>query len=101
MNDRIYVHLYHGRKSPDEQLDDWGAEGPTFGPYESVQITYRDHVKMHSGRFGGDFHDLMWTQDLIYYDGIWYADMNIFLPDDPESLPNFQEYSPKKAKARS
>lgn len=100
MNDRIYVHLYHGRKSPDEELDDWGAKGPTFGPYESIQLTYRDHVKMHADRFS-DFHDFMWIDDLIYYDGMWYADFSIFIPKDPDLLPNLQEYSPEKARARS
>jgi len=99
-NEKMYVHLYHGRKTPDEKLDDWGAEGPTFGPYKSVQITYRDHVKMHSDRFDS-FHDLMWTDDLIHYGGMWYADVNIFLSDTPEALLCLQEYSAEKTKEAS
>ena len=48
MMSRLYLHLYHERIDPLEDLDDWGSEGPTFGPYESVQITYGAHIKMHT-----------------------------------------------------
>ena len=71
--DKIYIHLFHGRKTSDEELDDWGEVGPTFGPYESIQVTYKFHIKMHGPI--DSFHDLYWgDDDLIYYDGMRYGD---------------------------
>jgi hypothetical protein len=32
----VYLELYHGRHSPDENLDDWGFEGPVLGPFPYV-----------------------------------------------------------------
>src|SRR3546814_15310909 len=29
---QLYLHLYHGRKDPDESLEDWGSDGPVIGP---------------------------------------------------------------------
>lgn len=44
-----YLTLWHGRKTPDENLDDWGSNGPTFGPFEEVTVTYGAHVKASKG----------------------------------------------------
>jgi hypothetical protein len=37
---RLYLHLFHGRNTPDEKLDDWGFQGPYFGPLDYFHITY-------------------------------------------------------------
>jgi hypothetical protein len=37
---QLYLHLYHGRKDPDENLEDWGSEGPVIGPLAYVHTTY-------------------------------------------------------------
>ena len=87
-----YLRLYHGRKIPEENLEDWGSAGPTFGPYESIQVTYTSHIKMHTG---SSFDDLTWHEDLIYYDGIFYGDMEIF---SAEEAPNIQPYQEEKSK---
>jgi len=42
---KLYVHLFHGRKTPDEKLDDWGSEGPMIGPLDYVHVTYMGDVK--------------------------------------------------------
>jgi hypothetical protein len=34
------LFLYHGRKSPDEQPEDWGPEGPTILGVDSIHVTY-------------------------------------------------------------
>ena len=34
------LHLYNGRHHPDEELDDWGFEGPTLRNIKAVQWTY-------------------------------------------------------------
>lgn len=36
----MYLKLIHGRKSPEEQLDNWGFEGPVIGPIKYVHATY-------------------------------------------------------------
>lgn len=86
-----YLRLYHGRKDPQENLGDWGSEGPTFGPYASVQVTYGSHIKMHTG---SGFDDLNWHEDLIYYDGIFYGDLEMFSAEEaPKTLPYETEKS--------
>lgn len=78
MKDKIgtYLTLWHGRKSPDENLNDWGETGPTFGPFEDVTITYATHVKAAQG---GKTLWLDYTNsDLIEYDGVFYGDFTIF-----------------------
>ncbi len=32
MQTNLYLRLYHGRKDPQEDLEDWGSAGPIFGP---------------------------------------------------------------------
>lgn len=31
-----YLHLFHGRKDPNQQMDDWGEDGPYIGPLHAV-----------------------------------------------------------------
>jgi hypothetical protein len=42
----VYLHLFHGRKTPDENLDDWGSDGPVIGPLRYVHITYMATVRL-------------------------------------------------------
>ena len=88
----VYIHLYHGRTSIDEKLDDWGWNGPVLGPYESIQLTYGTHIKMHKA---DHFEDLGVVEDLIFYDGYYYGDASIFSSDDvPDGV---EEYAYWKA----
>jgi hypothetical protein len=36
----MQLHLYHGRKTPDEDMDDWGFDGPTLLGVEWMAVTY-------------------------------------------------------------
>lgn len=36
----MYLHLYHGRKDPAADLDDWGEGGPTLEGVVHLQWTY-------------------------------------------------------------
>jgi hypothetical protein len=36
----LYIRLFHGRTDPDQDMDDWGSDGPVFGPYEFAHTTY-------------------------------------------------------------
>jgi len=75
----LYLHLYNGRTHPDEELDDWGTEGPTFGPYDYVQTTYGCHVKCGGAKIEDSFEDFMILEgEYLYYDGIYYGDWAVF-----------------------
>jgi hypothetical protein len=44
--DKFYLHLFHGRDDPDQEMDDWGEDGPTIGPLSSFQVTYMTHYRI-------------------------------------------------------
>ncbi|AOH85601.1 hypothetical protein AWL63_18330 [Sphingomonas panacis] len=106
---QLYLRLYHGRRDPAEQLEDWGSEGPIIGPLAFVQTTYMCDVKFAAApevmdRFfptvmagwrerglsnaDGPLCDWQFsvTSDLIDYDGVYYGDWTVFLanPTDIE-----------------
>ena len=73
-----YLKLFHGRETPDEQLDDWGKPGPIFGPFPYFHTTYGAHIT-----FDHDEGYLSIVGDLVYYDGLFYGDWSVF--DGPPS----------------
>ena len=36
----VYLHLFHGRDTDEEQPEDWGYAGPSLGPLRYVHGTY-------------------------------------------------------------
>jgi len=42
-----YLELFHGRKDPKEELEDWGSLGPIFGPLQFVHTTYACNIKFN------------------------------------------------------
>jgi hypothetical protein len=40
----VYLHLYHGRDTRDEEMNGWGFDGPVIGPLDYVHTTYGDTV---------------------------------------------------------
>ena len=80
---RLYLRLYHGRTDPNQQLEDWGFNGPTFGPLNSVVVTYLSTIRIHSQRH----HDALWldTSDgMVLWQGNYYGDFEVFVagPND-------------------
>jgi hypothetical protein len=74
---KFYLQLYHGRKDPAQEMDDWGFVGPTFGPLNYVVQTYFSTIRLH----GCDGKEL-WLEkhdDMIAWDGSYYGDMSIFV----------------------
>lgn len=69
----LFLSLWHGRRSWDQQLDDWGAKGPVFGPLSYVHCTYASDIKFC---YFGDpaTCELKFVSDLVYYDGVYYGD---------------------------
>jgi hypothetical protein len=71
----VYLELFHGRRTKDEELDDWGSAGPIFGPLAYVHTTYQNHIKFEQN---GDWKELWLQEGMIFYDGIWYGDWTVF-----------------------
>ncbi len=73
----LYIRLFHGRTGPKQDMDEWGSDGPVFGPYEFVHTTYTSFVRL--GRRDGicdEMHVL--EKDMLYYDGVYYGDWSVF-----------------------
>ena len=72
----VYIKLLHGRDDPNQDMEDWGFNGPVLGPFEAVHFTYRDHIRcIRSG--GAQEIELGFTDDLLTYDGKHYGDFEI------------------------
>ena len=95
----VYLKLLHGRTDPDEQLKDWGFDGPVLGPFEAVHFTYATHVRCFPKGSDGDAEaiELCYHDDLLVHDGKYYGDFEIAasfgiatpqprLPADPENM---------------
>lgn len=69
--DHLSLRLFHGRNHPDEQLEDWGFDGPVLGPLDGIHLTYGnvgvfdeegtrvaipsvDDLLLYGGRYFGD-----------------------------------------------
>lgn len=46
----VYLYLFHGRDSADEDMTNWGSEGPKIGPLSWVHTTYGTEVKIRGAR---------------------------------------------------
>lgn len=76
---KVYLELFHGRKSLKQNMDDWGDEGPIFGPYQWVHTTYNSEIKL-----GPDWEEneggpavLHIVDDCVYYNGMYYGDWSV------------------------
>jgi len=52
----VYIRLFHGRTNPGQDMNDWGADGPVFGPFEFAHTTYSFHLKL--GKLDGNCYEL-------------------------------------------
>jgi hypothetical protein len=95
----VYLKLLHGRTDPNQQLEDWGFDGPVLGPFEAVHFTYTTHVRCFLEGSDGDAEaiELCYHDDLLVHDGKYYGDFEIAasfgtatpqpaLPPDPENM---------------
>jgi len=93
----VYIRLFHGRTNPKQNMDDWGSDGPVFGPYQFVHATYAYHLKL--GRPDGDYDEIFVYEDMLYYGGVYYGDWSVF---DAEIFKESQfqiiRFEPNKAK---
>ncbi len=80
---KMFLRLYHGRTVPDQEMDDWGFVGPTFGPLSSYVHTYCCTFRIHGD---GDSSEV-WLEkhdDMIRWDGCFYGDMEVFIASDDD-----------------
>lgn len=69
-----YLRLFHGRKDPNQDMDDWGEDGPCF-KIEYAHVTYMGSIKIN---VDGEDGELYTVGDLVYYDDMYYGDWSVF-----------------------
>ena len=82
---KMYLRLYHGRHAPDQEMDDWGFDGPTFGPLACYIHTYCSTFRIH----GNSNSDELWLDrhdDMIRWDGRFYGDMEVFIAGNHDKV---------------
>lgn len=81
----VYIKFMHGRHTPNEELEDWGFDGPVLGPFPYFHITYGDDVKLGDNAITvcGKIIDFpLWNDEgLIHFLGSYYGDVSIFSHD--------------------
>ncbi|MDP1823344.1 MAG: hypothetical protein Q8L48_08885 [Archangium sp.] len=85
---QLSIQLFHGRSDPDEQLEDWGFDGPCLGPLDGVQLTYG------KVRLVGPFDELVslgGVDDLLFYDGQYFGDARISTVDEQPATAQVEE----------
>jgi len=75
----LYIRLFHGRRDPEQDMQDWGSDGPIFGPYEYVHITYKNYIRICNSDETSD--ELYLSEDMLFYDGVYYGDWIVLSQD--------------------
>ena len=99
MSAKVAIEMFHGRTSPDQDLDTWGSQGPVL-LVDYVHVTYLCQIKLGIPQPAGD-GDLHFVDDLVYYDRVYYGDWSVFpaelLEREPELKNRLTTYDPQKA----
>jgi hypothetical protein len=99
----LYLGLFHGRHTPNEQMDDWGFAGPTIGPLRWCHTTYATHIKIEfecaedaSLYFGQDHVncEIDIAEDLLVFDGKYYGDWTVFYIEPDECARPVESFRP-------
>lgn len=84
----IYLYLIHGRKDPQEDMQDWGFRGPTLGPFAAIHVTYLSSLRCFKD--DGSELEIKFHEDMIEHGGCFYGDFEI-TSDRPASCLRRQE----------
>jgi hypothetical protein len=97
MSEKVALELFHGRKEPTEQLENWGFRGPVF-LVDYVHVTYLTDIKLGVPEPAGD-GDLRYVDDVVYYDGAYYGDWSVCSPEllEDEQWGRVEIYDAAKA----
>lgn len=71
----LYIRLFHGRTNPNQDMDEWGSDGPVFGPYDFSHTTYALNLKLGKNDV---CDELFCFEDMLFYDGTYYGDWTVF-----------------------
>lgn len=84
----VYLRLLHGKNHPEECLTDWGFSGPVLGPFEAVQVLYKDSVRCAppKGEAGEPFV-FGFYKDMLVYEEKYYGFFEIV---DGKDLPRLR-----------
>lgn len=94
---KVYLALFHGRVRPDQQLNDWGFEGPLVGPIRALHVTYQttynlffvdDATAQAFGFPDAEENELEFVNGLLHYKGGYFGDweIQVYDPRPPEVL---------------
>jgi hypothetical protein len=85
----MYLHLFHGRKDFQETMEDWGFDGPTFGPFTTVHATYAETLRCIPPAGPECWFSL--RDGLVFYDGSWFGDFAVLVEPVPQKVELFDE----------
>lgn len=78
---KLKLNLWHGRKHPDEQLEDWGfnhneVEGYTGPPSCDAMVFLKEGVKLVTYKQDGTWDEVLipFVGDLLFHEGNYYGD---------------------------
>jgi hypothetical protein len=80
----LYLHLCHGRTDPTDVRSDWGANGPTLGPFDALHVVYLSAIELHRGEV-----ELTLTvrDGLVCFDDVFYGDYEVLSEPMGRPLP--------------
>lgn len=97
------LSLWHGRHDPDQDMEDWGFDGPVIEGIVAIHTTYLSEIRItfkdlqHTRRA---FIQTMWeeglnndellisiTDDMIYVPrrAAWYGDWSFYIPQQEDA----------------
>ena len=99
----LYINPFHGRDNAEDDMDDWGYEGPVLGPFSGIHFTYMTVFKL---MIDGDWKaDIEFEGDLFHYDGKYYGDWSIVTKQLIDQYPSWkvrlEKPNPEKFKLKS
>jgi len=99
-----YLGLFHGRATKEENLDDWGTNGPIIGPLEYCHTTYGDITRFrlrddvdreaHAALLGDSDleQDFCLEDGMLKIGGVFYGDWTVFEVAAPSELTELIDY---------
>lgn len=77
LHDGMYIGFFHGRRSLDDEMHDWGFNGPVFGPLAYAHTTYMCPPVLTL--FSGDHVELEAAEGCIKVGPYFYGDFTVFM----------------------
>lgn len=76
---KAYLKLFHGRDRVNQKMNDWGYDGPTFGPIQYAHMTYGCDLKVALEDSQDADFTLLLTDGLVAHAGKFYGDWSMFV----------------------